>query len=184
MVLVAEEGGFLMGMEDDGVALLPVDCPPSGDSVDVRMAELGFERGADRKMFTPFTAHRYYCDARDASVEAMCWIHADGPLRGSAKMVELRFAICQPIAAVDLYLSAVTDLARAFNLTVKGYGKFDSADAQRFADDTYARVGRMKDRWAKLFEDDHEEVVLRVEQAWGYFRRKHPNVFPKPLPPT
>jgi hypothetical protein len=92
----------------------------------------------------------------------------------------VRLAVCQPISAIDQFVSVIGAIAHEFRFIVEENGKtFTDESFIDFEQSARSTIARKKERWTNLFGGDNEEVVTSTPNAWKYFLAKHPCVLSK-----
>jgi hypothetical protein len=171
-----------MGIESYGTLLRPQKEEPLVGEVEHSLLGMGF-RCEDVRQAAQIQAaeavHGQNQYSRNDGVSVLeakiSWYSVlAGPRR--VKVISIRFAVCQPDTVIDAFMEVVSALCHKHQLFAADRGVTappDSMDALRSVIEGAFR--RSKSIWASLFGGDTEELPMPVDEAWSYFRRKHPD---------
>lgn len=160
-----------MGLEDFGVLLRPTQ-PLLASSVECDLSNRGFVASGGSGLSREST---YVLSDEAKNIEAL--LRRDSNSKGLTSCLSVRYAICQPETATQVFLDIVTQITGKFCLQITGIApgvEFSSETLDEFRQFTRDKVKQAKYRWSSLFAGDNEEVVVSVAESWKYFIAKHP----------
>ena len=162
-----------MGLEDFGVILRPAQ-PLLASLMECELLVYGFVTSGGTGLPHQFT---YVLSDGSKNIEAM--LKRDSDNDALVSYLSIRYAICQPEAATQVFLGVVTQVAAKFCLQITGMApgvEFSCDSLDEFQEYAAEKVRQAKSRWSSLFAGDTEEVVVSVAESWKYFIAKHPEV--------
>jgi hypothetical protein len=91
--------------------------------------------------------------------------------------LSMRFAVCQPEGAAWHFLKMVKRLCDRLSLAVvQGEKTYSPEVFWAFRLRANEQIRNQQALWREIFKDDTEQLPLAVEDTWGHFLRKHPEL--------
>ena len=168
----------------------------TAESMAVELAKLGFSRLAATVQLGPaklaapilneirLTARLEIGESSSGSPDAEYIVEALIRARSSTKSaaalfdtLSMRFAVCQPEGAAWHFLKLVKEICEKLNLVIIDGDKIYSTEAfWAFRLSANEQIRDQEAMWGQIFDGDPERLPIGVEEAWGHFLKKRPDL--------
>jgi len=91
--------------------------------------------------------------------------------------LSVRFAVCQPEGSAIHFLKLIKSLCDTLDLEILHGNKTYSPDSfWAFRLGANEQIRTQEEIWQKLFEGDPDRVPIAVDEAWGHYLKKRPDL--------